>query len=322
MAPSSTSPTSITPGAARVGGVGGVEGGMNGPTGLFANPIPEGEGGGVGAPPPSLEDWRAAREGGGGTVDQYLAETGQQNVRDQIGSTPGLKIGEGGDLSGVGGYKGRLTPGGYEEVKPPPGQPNNATLQDYLAQGKTAQEWYAETGRQSELDSLTGGATREAPTDVKSAWNQGIAPSMGEGGKYTIPAAPVPSTTPRTVALEGNQPSSLRPELIMSKASEITGRSLSPEPAGAFNPIAEGNALRSQLSPEDTGPIPTVPTNAPTPTPANELQKKINEAKTDQEVQQAIDEYLAKTKTSNKFAPMNQGGFLPNPTPTPAPARR
>lgn len=154
------------------------------------------------APQPTLQDYLNK----GKTAAQWYAETGRQSTLDAIDKDPNQKIDlNTGQASIVGGPR-----SGEAKVNPNTGQiyfqpepdmgPNTATLQDYLNQGKTAQQWFAETGRQNELDQLTAGSTQElSPTALQPYLPKEVQGPPGPNGQVagaSTGLARYPSTSP------------------------------------------------------------------------------------------------------------------------------
>ncbi len=172
------------PGRTNIGAIGGPEGGIPGVGSVPAPPV---------APPqepkrqPTLAEYRAQ----GKTVAQWYAETGQQSTLDALGADPRTDVNmETGEITkvGEGRHPSRLRTldGGGGKTQP--------SLQDYLNQGKTAAQWYAETGRQGELDKLGGPdnlkplpAPKTASVTPTSGFQQPLRPSG------TPSPAPAPS---------------------------------------------------------------------------------------------------------------------------------
>lgn len=199
-APSATdTPEQIAPTTSKIGPIGGQEGGVLGADlGVAETP----------APPPApqapvtFEQFKAAEPGNAGkNYATYLTETGQQNVLDEIGGNPRLSLSDTGEISEIGGGKWQHTPapsGGVklQQIPQAPSRPNTASLQDYLNQGKTAAQWYAETGRQGNLDVLTAGATQPIPPQAftqAGANPPGVTGPLPQAQPGFAPAGPVPT---------------------------------------------------------------------------------------------------------------------------------
>lgn len=308
LTPSGEDAGPVIPTTAKVGPIGGAEEGMGSvpiteiPTGQIPQATP--------TPQPTLSEYLAK----GKTAAQWYAETGRQSELDKIGAEA--------SKGGIGNFNEFLNTGqpanpqlaidpitGQSYQKPPEqGQPNTATLQDYLNQGKTAEQWYAETGRQSELNQLTRGATQPIPADVQAGFSRGIVPVIGEGGAYTIP------TTTQ------GQPQLSTSEFVgPMKAGETRGMTteLRPQmtPEAAYRPEGFIGPMKPDLAPELMNSY-TMPTSAPTPTPpagaAGELMKKLDAASTDKERDEIVKQFMIQ---------QGLGNYIPQPTPTPTPRK-
>lgn len=295
-------PESITPSTSKVGGIGGPEGGMI-PALPTQAQAPQ--------PQPSLEEYLSK----GKTAAQWYAETGRQSELDRIGkeaSSGGVgNIDEFMKSGKIANDKWAVNPesGELYEAPRPVSEPNTATLQQYLDQGKTVEQWYAETGRQSDLDKLTKGATQAVP---RQAYTQGGALPPGEKGPP--PQATLPMRAPGQVL--GMQ------SLTPSGAEPVYGPQRPPD----WNkPIVTetGEVLppAGYLPPEVLTPLESVPSYAaePTPTPpagmAGQFIKAINESKTEEEANSRIEELIG------QMSPGTLSRLRALLTPTPKPGR-
>jgi len=258
-----TPPGAIMPSSSKIGPIGGIPGGVE-----TATPVPmEGE--------PQLQPTMEDYLNRGKTAAQWYAETGRQGTLDVIGSQA--------SKGGVGNFNQFLETGrpanadlsvnpqtGETYATPrPTGEPNTATLQDYLSQGKTAEQWYAETGRQSELDNLTRGGT--LPIPAQSLTTNGIRP-QGFVGPLKQPGGQV-------LGSQAISPST-------------------PEVMGPFKPGAD--LLPQQL----LEPIESTPQYSLTPTPTpipGSLRVKLDKAQTKEEVQAVLNEWIASNPEARAY---------------------
>jgi hypothetical protein len=276
------------PGGSKVGGIGGVPGGMEGyvPGGGEASLTPE-----PAQPQPTLTEYLAR----GKTAAQWYAETGRQSELDSIGAAA--------SRGGIGNFDEFLKTGQpanpelavnpetgqtYQAPKQP-GQPNNATLEDYLRQGKTVEQWYAETGRQSDLDRLTQGATLPTPSNIEAEARQ----NMQAQDRGVMAPSPDMAARAQGQVLGTNQDSSqLRPELSSSsgmQAGPLIGPLL-PNQLRTQLALTPEEQMAGSMVPMGGAPTPT-PTPSPTPIPGS-LQAKLDKAKTKEEVQAAVDTWI------------------------------
>ena len=162
-------------------------------------------------PKPTLGEYR----GRGKTAAQWYAETGKQSTLDAIGKdvnkSVDLVTGKPSIVGGPRSGKAVVGPGGNVNFQPEaPHAPNKASLQDYLAQGKTREQWYAETGQQSGLDKLGGPGNlkplptpKTAPITPTSTLQQPLTPSSVQPQIQAQPQpSPAPSTSPKQAALD------------------------------------------------------------------------------------------------------------------------
>jgi len=119
--------------------------------------------------------------GGALTLDMFSNNFYQnpENIKSVFGTTPHLM---GGAMDKYNSYQAE-----QEAMRKAQEQQNRQqpSLQDYLNQGKTEAQWYAETGRQSDFDQLrkSGGDTRAYAQDVSNRQAGGI--SSGANQNFT-----------------------------------------------------------------------------------------------------------------------------------------
>jgi len=152
------------PGRSIVGAIGGVgEGTLPGVTPSFGTEPQTPQ-------TPKVQPTLGEYRGQGKTAAEWYAETGKQSTLDAIGrdvnKSVNLETGEASIVGGPRSGKAVVDPEGNVNFQPEaPRAPNNASMQDYLSQGKTREQWYAETGQQSSLDKLGGpGNLKPLPT--------------------------------------------------------------------------------------------------------------------------------------------------------------
>lgn len=264
----------VTPGTSKVGGIGGL------PEGVPVTPQPEPEP----TPQPTLQEYLDR----GKTAAQWYAETGQQSSLDKINKESAF--------GGVGNIDAFLkdasvanpelqvnkTTGAIENKPKPVSAPNTATLEDYLNAGKTAQQWFAETGRQSQLDALTAGATQDLnPKDLKPYLSTGATQTaqekpagqvLGTSTEELRPALMADNVSPDVRA----QVNAIKPNMTMTDIVQeaiANGQVMvSPAVDAQYAQLYDTQGPEAANKFLETRPQPTpMPTPAPTLTP---LQKE------------------------------------------------
>lgn len=268
----------VTPGTSKVGGIGGLPEGMP----VAAEQVPTAQ--------PTLQEYLDR----GKTAAQWYAETGQQSSLDQINKESAF--------GGVGNIDSFLkdasvanpelqvnkTTGAIENKPKQASAPNTATLEDYLNAGKTAQQWFAETGRQSELDTMTKGATQDlSPKDLKPYLSTGATQTaqekptgevLGTSTDELRPALMADSASPELRA----QVNAVKPNMTMSDIVQeaiANGQVMvSPAVDAQYAQIYDAQGAEAANKFIESRPQPTpMPTPAPTMTPLQkeDLQQKL-----------------------------------------------
>jgi len=178
-------------------------------------------------PKPTLGEYR----GRGKTAAQWYAETGKQSTLDAIGKdvnkSVDLVTGKPSIVGGPRSGRAVVGPEGNVGFQPEaPHAPNNASLQDYLSQGKTREQWYAETGQQSGLDKLGGpGNLKPLPTPETQA-PVTPTPTLGQNLMPSSVSAPVQSQAQTGQVLGGVAPVPGTPEYEAALAQDPELRTL------------------------------------------------------------------------------------------------
>ena len=232
-------------------------------------------------PKPTLGEYRAK----GKTAAQWYAETGRQSTLDAIGKdvnkSVDLVTGKPSIVGGPRSGKAVVGPEGNVGFQPEaPHAPNNASLQDYLSQGKTREQWYAETGQQSSLDKLGGpGNLKPLPAPRQNA-PVTPTPTLGQNLMPSSVQAPTQGTSDPGSA---NNYGVMTPEQIRGQLPPVESPNFGIELKKFLEQHPEfGDSNQINLEP-------------------TEIDKKIAEDK-------KITDYL------EKFSQIKQG---PNPTPPP-----
>ena len=182
---------------------------------------------GLQTPKPTLGDYR----GQGKTAAEWYAETGRQSTLDAIGKdvnkSVDLVTGKPSIVGGPRSGKAVVGPEGNVGFQPEaPHAPNNASLQDYLSQGKTREQWYAETGQQSSLDKLGGpGNLKPLPAPRQNA-PVTPTPTLGQNLMPSSVSAPVQSQAQTGQVLGGVAPVPGTPEYEAALAQDPELRTL------------------------------------------------------------------------------------------------
>jgi len=124
-----------------------------------------------------------------------------------------------------------------EERKAREAQQNQPSLQDYLNRGKTAEQWYAETGRQSTLDAIRsqGGDIRGPGGGVSSGAGQNYTPGNANYSSPTGYASYVPAPRPNVQGVSSGPQQNYTPGNA-NYSSSSGNASYAPPPKSQQNP--------------------------------------------------------------------------------------